>query len=131
MQKINSSAELHLAIAALELQQTAEAKLLKQQFNLAYESIKPVNLIKSTLKDISASQDLKDNLLNSAVGITVGYVSKKIFEGTSHSPVKRMLGTALMFGVTNAVAKNPETLKAAIRGIAGILSKLKTTGRST
>ena len=126
MQKIYSATQLRAAIVDLEIKQTAEEKILKEQFHIAYESVKPINLIKSTFKEVTASQDLKDNLLNTTIGITAGYLSKKVFEGTTHSPLKKLLGTALMFGITNAVAKNPDTVKAVAKGIFNVITHLKT-----
>ncbi len=111
MQKINSEADLKNAILQLESQQTMEGKMLKDQFNLAYESIKPINIIKNTFKEASASIDLKDNILNTSVGLSAGFLSKTLFVGFSRSPIKRLLGTAIMFGITNVVTKHPEGIK--------------------
>ena len=111
LQKIISAASLREAINQLEARQANEGKILKDQFNLAYESIKPVNLIKNTFKQAAASVDLKENMLNTSLGLTTGYLSKIIFEGASNNPLKRLLGSALMFGITNLVAKNPGTIK--------------------
>jgi hypothetical protein len=126
MQQINSTTNLRDAILKLESAQAQEGKILKEQFQLAYESVKPINLIKNTFKEVTASQSLKENLLNTAVGITAGYLSKKLVEGTSDSPFKKLLGTALMFGITNAVAKNPDAVKAAAKGLFIIIHQLKT-----
>ncbi len=125
MPQIDTASSLRVAILKLETQQESEGKVLKEQFHLAYESIKPINLIKSTFKEVTASQDLKDNLLNTTVGITAGYLSKKIFEGVSNNPLRKLLGTALMFGITNVVAKNPDTVKAVAKGIFKIVVELK------
>ena len=111
MQKINSATDLRDAILLLESKQTEEEKLLKEQFQLTYNSIKPINLIKSTLKEAVNSKDLKDNLINASVGMTVGYISKALFEGVTKSPLKKILGTVLMFGIKNIVAKNPKAVK--------------------
>ena len=111
MQKINSATDLRDAILLLESKQTEEEKLLKEQFLLTYNSIKPINLIKSTLKEAVNSKDLKDNLINASVGMTVGYISKALFEGVTKSPLKKILGTVLMFGIKNIVAKNPKAVK--------------------
>ena len=121
MQKINSATSLREAILQLESHQLEEAKMMKTQFQLAYETMKPVNFIKSTIKEISASQDLKDNLLNTGVGLASGYLSKTLFEGSTHNPVKKMLGTVLMFSVTNMVAKHPEAIKALGRGFFNLI----------
>jgi len=98
--------------------------MLKENFGIAYESIKPINLIKSTLNEIAASQDLKDNFLNTAVGLTAGYLSKTLFVGVSHNPLKRLLGTVLMYGITNLVAKHPETIKSVGSGILNLITSL-------
>lgn len=84
---------------------------MREQLRIAYESIKPVNLVKSALKEAVASQELKDQMLNTAVGLTAGYLSKKLFTDDDSSPFKRLLGALLSLGVTMAVAKNPEAVK--------------------
>ena len=127
MQKINSAISLRDAILQLESKQTEERKLLKKQFHLVYESIKPVNLIKSAFKKVAESRDLKDNILNTSVGLTVGYISKILFQGTSNSPVKKLLGSVLMFGITNLVSKNPEPVKSLGKKILEII-KSKSIG---
>lgn len=111
MEKLNAENALKEAIRKLEQQRKEEGLAVKEQLHVAYDSLKPLNLIVSTLKDATVSIDLKDNLLNTAIGLTAGFLSKKVFEGVSHSPFKRLIGSALMFGVTNLVAKNPETIK--------------------
>ncbi|HEY6503714.1 MAG TPA: hypothetical protein VIZ28_07070 [Chitinophagaceae bacterium] len=111
MQKINTATSLRNAILELEMRQANEGKILKEQFHIAYESLKPLNLIKNTFKQAAGSVALKENLLNTSVGLTAGYLSKILFEGVSHNPLKKLLGSALMFGITNLVTKNPETLK--------------------
>ena len=111
MQKISSATGLRNAILQLESKQVEEVKMLKKQFQIVYESIKPVNLFKSAFKEIAESRDLKDNILNTSVGLAAGYISKVLFEGTSKSPLKKLLGSVLMYGITNLVAKNPEPVK--------------------
>jgi len=113
MEQINSSAQLKEAILQLEQQHTLDERLVKEQFMLAYESVKPINLIKNTIEQVSASQELKDNLTSSAIGLGVGYVSKLAFVGFSHSPLRKMMGAALMYGVSNLVAKHPEKVRTA------------------
>lgn len=113
MQNDYSEAGLREAILLLEIKKAEEEKLLKDQFHLAYESIKPVSIIKNILKQVTGSQDLKDNLVSTSVGLTAGYLSKLLFQGLTKSPVKKVIGTALMFGITNLIAKNPELVKSA------------------
>jgi hypothetical protein len=125
MQKIDSSIALRQAILQLESTQAVEEKNVKAQFHLAYQSMKPINLIKSTFTEVAASQEIREKVLTTTVGLAAGFVSKKLFEGASHSPLRKLFGTALMFGITEVVAKNPEVVKAAAKGIFKIISELK------
>jgi hypothetical protein len=111
MQDIITETDLRVAILRLEIRQAEEGIMLKEQFLVAYESIKPANLIKSTLLEAVGSKDLQDNVINSTIGISAGYLTKFLFQGISGSPVKKILGTALMFGIKNLIAHNPETVK--------------------
>jgi len=117
MQKIDSSLALRNAIVQLESTQAVEEKIVKAQFHLAYESMKPINLIKSSFNEVVASQEIKEKVLTATAGLVAGYVSKKLFEGATHSPLRKLFGTALMFGITEVVTKNPDVVKALGKGI--------------
>ncbi len=108
MQNINSVMELKYAIQVLEIEQAEKAILLKEQFFLTYESLKPVNLIKNTLKEIFTSPNLIDNFVGTTVGLASGYLSKKIVVGASGNIFKKLLGSLLEYGVTNIVAQHPD-----------------------
>jgi len=132
MQKINSATSLREAILQLEITHAEEGKILKEQFHLAFESIKPINLIKSTFKEAAESRGLKDNIVSGSIGLATGYLSKILFQVVTHSPIKRLLGTALMFGISKVVEKNPEVIKSVGKGIFKIFrSKPRTEANGT
>ena len=105
MKRINRKEALIEQIFALEFQQRNELRHLKNQFHITYESLKPVSFIKSTFNDLTSSPEIKNNLLNNAIGLATGYISKKILLGGSHNPIKRIFGTLLEFVITNVVSK--------------------------
>ena len=111
MQKITTTAELKEAIRLLEIEQKAEGALLKEQFKITYESLKPVNLISNTIKDLVKSPNLKGDLLNTALSLGAGYLSKKAAVGNTSNPLKQLLGTLLQMGVTSLVSKNSGAIK--------------------
>jgi len=111
MQNITTRAGLKNAIQLLEAEQAVNGQILKEQFYLAYESFKPVNLIRNTLKDIALSPNLVDNILSTTMGLATGYLSKKIIFGGSGNILRKVLGSLLQFGVTTIVAKNPDAIK--------------------
>lgn len=111
MEPIKTQHELRAAILRLEYQQSEDGRALKEQFHLAYNSVKPANIILNTIKDLGESSILKDNFLNTSVGFGTGYLSKIIFQGVVNSPVKKLLGSVLMYGITNFVSRNPDGIK--------------------
>ena len=123
MEQIKTQQELRAAILRLEIQQAEEGKALKEQFQTAYHSVKPANIILNTLKDLGESSFVKDGFLNTTVGLGTGYLSKVVFQGVVNSPIKKLLGSALMFGITNVVAKNPEAIKGMAKKIFNFFGK--------
>src|SRR5450759_3449830 len=111
MENITSTAALKNAIQLLEVEQALNGQLLKEQFYFIYESFKPVNLLKSTLKDITSSPFLIDNILGTAMGLATGSLSKKIFIGASGNMFRKLIGSILQVGITNVVARHPDTIK--------------------
>jgi len=111
MQKNTSIDELKQSIQLLETKQSEEGKLLKEQFKITYESLKPINLIKNTLKEFTSAPDLKSELLSTTLGMAVGYFTKKKIVGETDSPLKKAMGTLMQIGVTSVVSKNAGNLK--------------------
>jgi len=111
MHKITSATELKDAILLLEKKKADQSLLLKKEFNTAFESLKPINLIKNTFSELMASPDLKGNIINTGIGMAVGYLSKKAIVGRTHNPLKNIGGSILQMVVSKIVAKNTERIK--------------------
>jgi hypothetical protein len=111
MQNITSTVALKDAIQSMEADQAGKGQLLKEQFYVIYESLRPVNILKYTLQDISSSPFLIDNIISTGMGIASGFLTNKIFVGRSGSIIRNLLGTVLQFGVTNVVAQHPAAVK--------------------
>lgn len=111
MQSITSSEELRNAIQLLEVEQGIKGRQLKDQLYITYESLKPINLLRNTLKEISSSQYMIDNISGTAMGLAGGFLSKKIFVGKSGSAFRKLIGSILQFGITNLVSQNSEVIK--------------------
>ena len=63
MQKITSVKELQAAIISLEKRQSEEGLLLKEQFSITYESLKPFNVLRKAIIDIFTPIELKQGIL--------------------------------------------------------------------
>ncbi len=111
MENIRSAADLKLAIEAKQLEHAGQGKLLEGELVAAFESLKPLNILKSTLQEATSSPYLIENVMGAVTALVSGYISRKIAVGTSHSLFRKIVGTLLQFGVTNLLAQNPEKLK--------------------
>lgn len=111
MENISSTADIKKAIQLLEEEQAVKGQLLKEQFYITYESLKPVNLLKNTIDEISSSPYLIDNILGAVTGVASGYLSKKVVVGASGNIFRKLLGAFIQFGVTNLVASHPDEIK--------------------
>jgi len=112
MENIHSAAGLKLAIQAKRLEHTQQGDLLKEQLLITFDSLKPLSIIKNSLKEITSSPHLIDNMAGALTGIASGYLSNIIAVAGSHNIVRKILGSILQFSVTNVVAQHPEALKA-------------------
>lgn len=111
MRSKNETDSLNELIILQELKYDTELELLKEQFHIAYESIKPVNLIKSVLHEVTASPEIKNDMASNVIGLGTGFLSKKLLVDGSHSPIKRVIGTVVQFAIANLVSKHSDTIK--------------------
>jgi len=112
MKKRSYTTELQDTILLLEAERAINLQLMKNRFRQTSESLSPGKLLQNTLKEITTSPYIADNLLSAGVGLAVGYVSKKAIIGWSANKLARLLGTVLQFGITNIIARNPKTVRA-------------------
>lgn len=102
---ILTTRDLSISIRRLERKRISMEEDLKDHFHLLLEDLKPANILKKTLHEVQESTPLKHNLLKIAVGLGAGYFSRRLVVGKSAGLVKKALGTALQFGITQFIAK--------------------------
>ncbi len=107
MEKIQSLSELENAIKLFQFKKAEDEQLLKELSYMIYENAKPINMIKNLFKEPIESQNIKDSLLTTSVGLGAGYLSKLLFQGVARVPFKNFIGSALMLSVENLISKNP------------------------
>lgn len=103
--EINNLSDLDAAIKRLERKKLLLEEDLKDEFHKILESLKPANILKNTIHEVQESTELKHNLFKVALGLGAGYFSRKLVVGKSAGIVKKALGAALQYGITNFVAK--------------------------
>lgn len=111
MEKQNAVNSLKESIRILEIRQVEEGIILKEQFRITYESLKPINLIKNSVKDLVSSVEIKNSLFETIVSILTGYLTKKLMISSKSSIFMKLFGAFLQFGVTSLIANNAETIR--------------------
>jgi len=127
MNPINSITDLKAAIHLLEIKQAKEKQLLREQIKITAESIKPVNLVKQALSELTTSAEIKESLLSTVIGLATGYLSKKIIIGSTHNPIKQFLGFVLQLGVTGVASKNADDIKSLVGGLISKIFRKKSS----
>lgn len=123
MQNITSTNGLKNAIQLLEAQREIKELQLKEDLQHAYNSFKPLNLLKNTLDDVASSPLLIENILGTTISLATGYITKKIIIGNSDNKFRKLLGSVFQFGVINAVAIRTGSLKMLGRSIYHVFHK--------
>ncbi|HTL08793.1 MAG TPA: hypothetical protein VL307_11065 [Chitinophagaceae bacterium] len=123
MKKITyTSADLQLQIAELEALALQQEEDLKSTAKELVQELKPANLLKGAISSTVKSPHFGQNLVKGALGLAVGFLTKKFFIRGSTNIVKKALGTAVELGVAKVVANKAGRLTAT--GLK-MLSKLK------
>ena len=112
MEKVSSVTGLKSAIQVLEVEQRIKGRELKEQVFLTYESLKPINLLRNTFKELFSSQYASENISGSVMGAVSGFLFKKLFIGASANKFRKLIGNVLQFWMTNFIAQNSDQIKA-------------------
>ena len=112
MKKKNETDALNELIILQQHQYDVELQLLKEQFRIAYESVKPVNLIKNLVHDVTSSPEIKEDIMGNIMGLATGFFSKKMMVDKDSSTIKKLFGTVLQFVIGNVVSNHSIDIKA-------------------
>ncbi|MGM0582703.1 MAG: hypothetical protein ACQETL_18645 [Bacteroidota bacterium] len=110
----NETDTLNERIRVLKEKRTEELNLLREQFQTTQESLKPFNLLKTTIKEISTSAEIKSNLLGTVIGLGAAVISNKFLIGRSINPIKNFIGTLLQFTIGNVISNRTKEVKSKV-----------------
>lgn len=95
----------------LEAKRSNDWDDLTEEVREGFESLRPINLIKSTVKEMTEAPDIKGGVGKVAIGMATGYLLKKIFFRSSHNPLKNIAATAFQTLATNIATRNSDKIK--------------------
>lgn len=111
MQKLNDAELLEQLILIKQEECDKQGKELKEHFRNAYESLKPINMLKNTFKQAVSSPDVKTQIADTAIGLTTGFLAKKLFAGNSGNPLVKLVGSLIGSFVASKAEKNGEEIR--------------------
>lgn len=118
---VTNPATLQLAIDEVQRQCDEKKTQMSLQFIEVMESMRPVNLFKSAVKDIATVPGIAQSAIGTTIAIGAGVLSKKIVVGKSTGIFKKLMGGIVEFTVANSIANNAELITS--RGI-NLLKKI-------
>ena len=110
MTKMKPVDSLRESIRLLEIRQIEERIIVNEQFKLTFESLKPINLFKSSIKELTSSAELKSNIFETVLSILSCYITNKIVVNSKSSTFMKIIGALLQYGITSVVAKNADQI---------------------
>jgi hypothetical protein len=111
MEKIRNTNELHARIAELQLQSKNESVALKTELAETMERVHPIQLLTKGLKEIVKSPEVKSELLSLSIGMSAGYIAKKLIIGKSTNTLQNIAGNILGMVVSKNLALNSDKIQ--------------------
>ncbi len=121
MYNINNTHDLNEAILLLENEVDEQRHKLNDQLNVLYESFKPVNVVKDVFSEVVTSDDFRSNLISATMGISTGYITKKLLFRKSRNPFKSLAGNLVQYGLANLIIHPSRTLKTIFLPLLGLV----------
>ncbi len=105
MAKITSTDDLKNEIQQLEYIQASREPALKLKLLETYESIKPINLLKTTIREAIASPNLHIDTVNAAISFSIRFIAKKVFTENAKNPLTELLTEVVEVSVLSIVSQ--------------------------
>jgi|GEM_PF-912006 len=112
MQSITSADDLRAAIVTLKRRRREQEQELNNRYVQIVERLKPVNVIRTIVRDVAEAPGVRHRMVNAGVGLVVGYVFRKLLFGPQIGPLKKILGAALQVGIAGLIGKNGDAIQA-------------------
>lgn len=122
MYNISGTKDLKEAVGLLEREVDEQKQLLSEQLSVIYESFAPANIIKEVFNEVVTSEEFRSNILTATVGISTGYLTKKLIFKKNSNAFKMLSGNLLQYAVANLIVNPARVMKTVILPLLGFFS---------
>ncbi|WP_320168248.1 hypothetical protein [Mangrovibacterium marinum] len=99
------------AIRTLEEKQEAEKELFNQQLRITFESLKPSNLIKRTLREFSQQTfEIKGNMLEAFLPLITNFISGKFSGRSGRGSFRHLITSMIQMAATSYATKHSHAI---------------------
>lgn len=113
----NEKEALKSVIIALEAARNLQIDLLRTQYLETYESFKLINIINNTFDEITASAEIKTNIIENLLGIGTGIIAKKLIKNNTNQVTQNMISVIVQFVFTKLISSQSESTKSKIEAL--------------
>lgn len=121
MYNIRTTEDLKYTIHLLEGEMDEQTQDLKEQLNILYRSFSPVNVVRDVFSEVATSDDFRANILTATMGLSTGYITKKLLFKKSSNPLKSLSGNLIQYGLANLLIHPSRTLKTIFLPLLGLI----------
>jgi hypothetical protein len=122
---INNSEDIKKVIVLIEDEVEEQKQLLMEQVNILYDNFRPVNVVKDVFREVVTSEDFRGNILTATMGISTGYVTKRLLFRKDNNLLKALTGNLLQYGIANMIVNPSRVLKTIFLPILELFSSKK------
>ncbi len=105
MKSIQSSKDLQKIISSLESQRIQQEILIKERWEEVKESLRPVNIVKRSFKEMVSGTTPKSALFGSIAAIGVSMLATKFVRANASNGLRKWMGSLLQVGIRSLLAK--------------------------
>ena len=98
-------------IAMKEAEHAMLEDVVRKQLLVTYESLKPINLLKSTISQAVHSPEIRSNVANAILGRAAGFAVKHLIQLGTRNPLVKISASIAEMIVAGQVTQNAEEIK--------------------
>jgi hypothetical protein len=108
---VSNSTDIKKVIGLLEDEVEEQKQMLVEQVSVLYDSFSPVNVVKDVFREVVTSEEFRGNLLTATMGISAGYLTRKLLFKKNNNILKALSGNLLQYGIANLIVNPTRVLK--------------------
>lgn len=84
---------------------------------------------KNKFQKSDKTMNLKEKIFIVTVGVSAGIMAKQFIENNSKKPIRSLLRTVIIYGITNYISKHPKVIKRMGLDTINLIAGVKNFGR--